>query len=224
MPRILIIAEQGQSLNGVHSGLIQSGFDCSIASTDGDITEQIGQRSPDLIMLEIRDKRDSELAKFPRKIKSGKHLPVIALISRQVIDRPDLDLEAIDDFIIEPADIGELALRIRRLLSRAGDTESSKAIRCGDLVIDPEKYEVSIGGRRIELTFKEYELLRFLAGRPGRVCTRDALLNKVWGYDYFGGDRTVDVHIRRLRSKIEGLGHTYIETVRNIGYRLNCRQ
>ena len=71
----------------------------------------------------------------------------------------------------------------------------------------------------IELTFKEYELLKFLASHQGRVYTREALLNKVWGYDYYGGDRTVDVHIRRLRSKIEDAKHTFIETVRNIGYR-----
>jgi len=224
LPRILIIADEGQSLNGIHSGLIQNGFDCSIASTDEDIVEQISHHFPDLIMLEIKGKRGPELAELPQKIKKRKQLPVIALISREVIDRPDIDLEAIDDFIIEPGDASELALRIKRLLNRAGSTESSKAIRCGDLVIDLAKYEVSIGGRRIELTFKEYELLRFLAGHPGRVYSRDALLNRVWGYDYFGGDRTVDVHIRRLRSKIEGLGHTFIETVRNIGYRFNCSQ
>jgi DNA-binding response OmpR family regulator len=179
--------------------------------------EQVGEQVPDLIILEIKGKGGSGMAELPQKIKKGKQLPVIALIDRQIIDRPDISLEAIDDFVIEPGDVSEIALRIKRLLDRTGSIESGEVIRCGD----PAKYEVYIGGRRIELTFKEYELLRFLASHPGRVYTRDALLNKVWGYDYFGGDRTVDVHIRRLRSKIEGLGRTYIETVRNIGYRFN---
>jgi DNA-binding response OmpR family regulator len=88
------------------------------------------------------------------------------------------------------------------------------------MVIDLARCEVSIKGKPVQLTFKEYELLRFLASNRGRVFSRDAILNRVWGYDYYGGDRTVDVHIRRLRSKIEEASdQTYIETVRNIGYR-----
>ena len=97
--------------------------------------------------------------------------------------------------------------------------ESSELIKDGDLVIDLAKYEVSVGGRPVLLTFREYELLKFMTSNRGRVFTREALLTKVWGYDYFGGDRTVDVHIRRLRSKIEDSHHTFIETVRSIGYR-----
>ncbi len=222
MPRILIITGQGQSLNGIHSGLVQSGFTCSFASVQDDVMEQLSRLAPDLVMLEIKGKGDSGIAELPQKIKRERQMPVIALIERMAIDRADIDLESIDDFVIAPGDVSELALRIKKLLRQTGSIESNEVIRCGDLAIDLAKYEVSIAGRRIELTFKEYELLRFLASHPGRVYTRDALLNKVWGYDYFGGDRTVDVHIRRLRSKLEGLGQTYIETVRNIGYRFNC--
>jgi len=94
-----------------------------------------------------------------------------------------------------------------------------KIIKCGDLVIDLAKCQVSVGIRLVTLTFREYQLLKFLAGNQGKVFTRDALLDKVWGWDYYGGDRTVDVHIRRLRSKIEDRNHSFIETVRNIGYR-----
>ena len=98
-------------------------------------------------------------------------------------------------------------------------SNSDELIRRDDLVIDLARIEVSVAGRPIVLAFREYELLKFLASNPGRVFTRDVLLDRVWGYDYFGGDRTVDVHIRRLRSKIEDSGHVFIETVRNIGYR-----
>jgi two-component system alkaline phosphatase synthesis response regulator PhoP len=97
--------------------------------------------------------------------------------------------------------------------------ESEDVIRCGDLVIDSAKCEVSLSGKPIILTFKEYQLLKFLASNKEKVFTREALLNKVWGWDYYGGDRTVDVHIRRLRSKIEDINHSFIETIRNIGYR-----
>jgi len=88
------------------------------------------------------------------------------------------------------------------------------------LVIDIARCEVSIGNRLLALTFKEYELLKFLAKNKGKVFTREVLLNEVWGYEYYGGDRTVDVHIRRLRSKLNDPGNNYIQTVRNIGYRL----
>jgi len=222
LPRILIITGEKQNLNGIYSRLVQRGFDCSTVPTNEDIIKQVRERAPDLVMLEVSGQSDSGATELLQKIKRAKQLPVIALINRRIADRPDIDLEAVDDFIIDSGDAGELVLRIKRLLNRAGSTESSEVIRCGDLVIDLAKCEVSLSSQRIACTFKEYELLRFLASHPGRVYTRDSLLNQVWGYDYFGGDRTVDVHIRRLRSKIEGLGHTFIETVRNIGYRFNC--
>ena len=224
MPRILIVTTAGQSVNGLYSRLGEHGFDCSFASEHLDAIERVREQAPDLVVLEINEYPAPDTAGLPQEIKKEKPLPVVALIDRRIIGRPDIIPEAIDDFIIGPGDAGELELRIKRLLKKVSDTDPGEIIRCGDLVIDLARCEVSISGQRIELTFKEYELLRFLAGHPGRVYTRDALLNKVWGYDYFGGDRTVDVHIRRLRSKIESLGRTFIDTVRNIGYRFNCNQ
>ena len=128
-------------------------------------------------------------------------------------------LEA-DDFIVKPCDTRELVTRAKRLLHRNADS-NAELIRYGDLSIDTARCEVTVDGHRKILTFKEYELLKFLASNPGRVFTRDTLLDRVWGHDYFGGDRTVDVHVRRLRSKIEDSGHCFIETVRNIGYRFS---
>ena len=97
--------------------------------------------------------------------------------------------------------------------------DNENIIKKGDLVIDCSKYEVKIDDKQVDLTYKEYELLKFLATNPGRVYSRDALLNKIWGYDYYGGTRTVDVHIRRLRGKIEDNKHAFIDTVRNVGYK-----
>jgi DNA-binding response OmpR family regulator len=120
---------------------------------------------------------------------------------------------------VEPFDQSELVVRINRILTKELRSNGSEIIECGDLIIDVGKCEVYLNNRLLSLTFTEYELLRFLAKNRGRVFTRDALLNEVWGYDYFGGDRTVDVHIRRLRNKIEDQDHIFVETVRNIGYK-----
>lgn len=122
----------------------------------------------------------------------------------------------IDDFIADGGTAEEVRARLRRLME-TGEA-SGAAMGARELEIDVDRYEVRVGGKRIELTFKEFELLNFLASRPGKVFTREVLLEQVWGYDYFGGSRTVDVHIRRIRSKIEREGHTYIRTVRGVGY------
>jgi two-component system alkaline phosphatase synthesis response regulator PhoP len=143
---------------------------------------------------------------------------VIALVRREQLPHHDLPV-AIDDFLALPAAPGELAARLRRALRRRRPEESERVLRCDDLTIDMGNYMVFVAERQVNLTYKEYELLRFLATNADTVFTRETLLNKVWGYDFYGGARTVDVHVRRLRSKIEDRYHSFIETVRNVGYR-----
>ncbi len=126
-----------------------------------------------------------------------------------------------DDFVVYPAITEEVTARLRRAIWLKSGVESDNTLRAGDLHVDLSNYKVNIAGRPIDLTYKEYELLRFLATNRDKVFTREALLNRVWGYDFYGGARTVDVHIRRLRSKIEDRGHSFIETVRNVGYRFH---
>ncbi len=161
----------------------------------------------------------SELAQCVHEC-GDKGVPVIVVTPRRRVADLDESLR-IADLIVAPVDPDELVVRARRVLR--GDTsapeEPEGVIRIGDLVIDPTSYEVTIAGQRIGLRFKEYELLRVMAESPGRVFNREALLSLVWGYDYFGGTRTVDVHIRRLRSKIEISERTFIETIWNVGYR-----
>jgi DNA-binding response OmpR family regulator len=218
--RLLIITEAGKNINGLRSELAQKGFACSVTPVQNGVIEQVVEQDYDLVLLEVNGRStDSGIWEISRRIKQARPLPVIALVNKETLGNLDFNLKSIDDFLVKPGDLSELFLRVKRLLNDTDSTDSSEIIKCGDLIIDLAKYEVYLSDRRIVLTFKEYELLRFLASHPGRVYTRDALLNKVWGYDYFGGDRTVDVHIRRLRSKIEDLKHTFIETVRNIGYR-----
>lgn len=125
----------------------------------------------------------------------------------------------VDDFAILPLAADELKLRLRRAVYRKTGTESSNVLRSEALALDLANYKVFVDDQPVSLTFKEFELLRFLMTNRGKVFTREALLNRVWGYEYFGGARTVDVHIRRLRAKIETGAIVYIETVRNVGYR-----
>ena len=130
------------------------------------------------------------------------------------------DAGGVDDFIVSPFSREELELRARRLVEDAVAGTGEDAVKVGDLVINPANYEVSVSGRRVDLRFKEYELLLLMASNPGRVYSRETLLKQVWGYEYLGGTRTVDVHVRRLRSKIEDADRSYIETIWNVGYRI----
>jgi DNA-binding response OmpR family regulator len=120
------------------------------------------------------------------------------------------------DVITSPPDPAELGLRVRRIARQAGVDE---ILRYRDLELNPLTYQASLDGAPLDLTYMEYELLRFFVGQQGRVWTREQLLSKVWGYDYFGGARTVDVHVRRLRAKLGEERAEWITTVRSVGYR-----
>lgn len=145
-------------------------------------------------------------------------LPVLAVVPRESISSYDPSLNP-DEFIVTPVSAGELLARVRQAIYRVKGPTGQQVLKVGDLVIDLEKYDVMMAGRRVSLTYKEFQLLVLLASNPGRVYSRDALLSQVWGYDYLGGTRTVDVHIRRLRSKIEDPDHSFVETIWNVGYR-----
>ncbi len=127
----------------------------------------------------------------------------------------------IDDVLLTSASPVELDMRIRMALQKVQAASRRKHVRAEGLVIDEENYVARVDGTALNLTFKEFELLRFLATHPARVFTREQLLSEVWGYDYFGGTRTVDVHVRRLRAKLGDL-EQLIGTVRNVGYRFNA--
>jgi len=160
----------------------------------------------------------SEAWELAQRIRQEGHMSLVALVSREKLNGLDSGA-GIDDFVVKPWEATEVTARIKRILRQKGGMDSEDVIRCGDLVIDSAKCEVLLCDKPIILTFKEYQLLKFLANNKGKAFTRDVLLDKVWGWDYYGGDRTVDVHIRRLRSKIEDSTHAFIDTVRNIGYK-----
>ena len=144
-------------------------------------------------------------------------IPTLAIIDHDGVERYPWH-EVVDEFVYPGAPPAEIGLRVAMLRRRAGVSDGS-TIRLGALAIDTESYRVTAQGRPLDLTFKEFELLRFLASRAGRVFTRPALLREVWGYDFYGGTRTVDVHVRRLRAKLGPEHEHLIQTVRSVGYR-----
>lgn len=173
----------------------------------------------DLILVDAR--RDLVGAKALCGILSsaGHPIPIVLVLTEGGLAAVTGEW-GVDDVILENAGPAELDARIRLALERgAGDAEPSK-IQASGVTIDEASYSAKVHGRPLDLTFKEFELLRFLAMHPARVFTREQLLSEVWGYDYFGGTRTVDVHVRRLRAKL-GDTESLIGTVRNVGYRFN---
>ena len=145
--------------------------------------------------------------------------PILVVLAEESVTRFRLETGA-DDFVLDTASAGEISARLDLIGRRSGRGDDPTVVKIGDLTINPENYQVYVRGQPLDLTYKEFELLKFLAQRPGRVCDRDLLLREVWGYDYYGGTRTVDVHIRRLRAKLGAEHETLIETIRNVGYRL----
>ncbi len=145
--------------------------------------------------------------------------PLLLLIPGSHLHELELRDELFDDFCLSPFHPRELEARIKHLFSRAGEGARPELIEYGDLVLNLETYQAVCDGRPLDLTYMEYELLKFLAAHPGKVFTRETLLSRVWGYEYYGGARTVDVHIRRLRAKLGEEHANLIQTVRSVGYR-----
>ena len=145
--------------------------------------------------------------------------PLLLLVSGVQLDDLELREDLFDDFCIAPFHPRELEARLKHLFWRTGRGTRPELVEYGPLVLNLETYQARISDRPLDLTYMEYELLKFLATHPGKVFTRETLLSRVWGYEYYGGARTVDVHIRRLRAKL-GEEHTnLIQTVRSVGYR-----
>jgi DNA-binding response OmpR family regulator len=147
-------------------------------------------------------------------------MPVVAVLTEGGLVALSADW-AIDDIVLDTAGPAELEARLRLALDRRAKSgaPSQERVHVGDLTIDEATYSAKLQGRSLDLTYKEFELLKFLAGHPGRVFSRAHLVQEVWGYDYFGGTRTVDVHVRRLRAKLGPEHEAMIGTVRNVGYK-----
>ena len=218
MNRILLV-EASEDLQPLARELQAAGYAVFTCPSRDAAVHLEGETQPDAVLINLTHQPSDALA---RELLAGalvlSQAATVALLSPEQAETFDPTL-GVDDFLVWPAPTSELVARLRRAFWRRTGVDSNNAVRCGDLVMDFSSYRVFLSGRPVDLTYKEYELLRFLASHPDRVFTRETLLNRVWGYEFYGGARTVDVHIRRLRSKLEDADHSFIETVRNVGYR-----
>lgn len=176
----------------------------------------------DLLLLDARKELAAAKALAKLLMATGLSAPLMLIVNESGLPAINEEWGAAD-IILDSAGPGEIDARIRLAVARARGAEGSDQIHASGVVIDEASYSAKVHGRPLDLTYKEFELLRFLAQHPGRVFSRDQLLSEVWGYDYFGGTRTVDVHIRRLRAKLGDL-ESLIGTVRNVGYRFNTSE
>jgi DNA-binding response OmpR family regulator len=214
--------EQAGEPNSVASLLVELGCRISLGRFDlGGLDEaELSRQPPTVIVVEAGD----EVVRGQRTIKrirdGGVLVDVPILIALMLPRLSALDFSiGFNDFVLMPLVPAELYARMRQLDWRTATFGSEEVLKVGELVIDVPGYEVRASGRRIELTHQEFELLRFLAQHRGRVFSRDTLLERAWGYQYAGGTRTVDIHVRRVRAKLGPLGEL-IETVRNVGYKM----
>ncbi|TFB48868.1 response regulator transcription factor [Cryobacterium tagatosivorans] len=176
----------------------------------------------DLILVDARENLMASRSLCQILRTTGISVPLIVVITEGGLTAVSPDW-GVDDVILDTAGPAEVDARIRLAVGRVQVAEASPMIRAAGIVIDEASYSAKVHGKPLDLTYKEFELLRFLAAHPSRVFTREQLLSEVWGYDYFGGTRTVDVHVRRLRAKL-GDHESLIGTVRNVGYRFNVSE
>jgi DNA-binding response OmpR family regulator len=220
--RVLIIEDDQDIARSIRYSLERDGgFDVQIAASGEQGLQRLLEHPPDLLILDLNLPQMSgfEICRRLRREPTIWHIPVIMLTARvSEADRVlGLDLGA-DDYVTKPFSLRELMARIRAVIRRAYPEEVAASFDDGVLKINYEYFEVSVAGDQVKLTRKEFELLKTLVQNQGRVMTRDRLLDRVWGLDYFGATRTLDVHIRRLRQKL-GLAAQSIETVVGVGYR-----
>jgi DNA-binding response OmpR family regulator len=214
----ILLVDASEDLQPLAAALDEGGYAVT-HRTLADALPASGSTAPAAFIVNMLGRPDAPAIRNMLRSSDMPHgVATLAVVRSDQLGSLDFSI-GFDDFLVHPALTEEVLARVRRAIWMRSGVESDNTLRAGDLHIDLANYKVAISARPVDLTYKEYELLRFLATNRDKVFTREALLNRVWGYDFYGGARTVDVHIRRLRSKIEDGGHTFIETVRNVGYR-----
>ncbi len=200
-----------------NSGYMVADFECA-----KDFYRRLSDKIPDLVILDIMlpDEDGLEILRKLRKNPETRKLPIIMVTAKTTeIDKvKGLDSGA-DDYLTKPFGVMELISRVKALLRRSRDMDESKILTLGEISIDNEKHMVSVGGEPCELTYKEFELLKLMLQNVGIVLSRDVIMERIWGVDFEGESRTLDMHIKTLRQKLGDSGKR-IKTVRNVGYRL----
>ena len=223
MPRVLVVEDSADIAELIRHYLERANYTVDQLTAGTDVLPWVRQARPDLVVLDLMLPGMDGLVvcQALRRDPATAHLPILMLTARgEETDRVrGLEIGA-DDYVTKPFSPKDLVARVAALLRRAGRPGAmAEVLRYGSLAIDVDQHRVQYGGRDVRLTAKEFLLLRYLLAHRGRVLSRDRLLTDVWGYQYTGGTRTVDVHIRRLREKIPFLAGA-ITTIKQFGYRL----
>ncbi|MBD3376787.1 response regulator [candidate division KSB1 bacterium] len=220
---ILIIDDEQDIIDLLQFNLQAEGYQI-LSALEGETAIELAQKKqPDLIILDIMlpGKDGYEVIRELRQDVKTKQIPVIFLTAKdsEIDEVIGLELGA-DDYIVKPIGLRKLVARVKMVLRKTSTLvqEQNKKISHGNLLIDAESYSVKVNRKPVDFTKKEFEILSYLAQRPGRVVTRETLLNEVWGEDVIVIDRTIDVHIRKIREKLEDYS-SYIETIKGVGYR-----
>ena len=223
--RIMMVENDAGMSNSFSEYLKKESFDCKIFTGGEDLLEKVTAYDPDLILLDLKLPA-ADLTRLCRDAHFHPRIPIIIVSADTAVDKKVnlLDLGA-DDYVVKPYDYKELTARIRAVLRRTGTPSSGpgirRIVRCKDLTINLGNYTVTCRGVRFEMPPKEIELLYFLASSPDQVFTREQLLSRIWGYDYAGDTRTVDVHIKRIREKLGSTEDWAITTVWGVGYKFS---
>ena len=222
MPRSILIVEDDKNIADlIRLYLEKEGMVCHVAGDGLEGLEKFHAVQPDLVMLDIM-LPSMDGWSVCRKIRETSKVPIIMLTAKGELEDKVSGLEmGADDYITKPFEAKEVVARIHAVLRRFGEEEQlEKRLSFDKLVVNLDSYELLVDGRRVDTPPKELELLYHLAAAPNRVFTRNQLLDEVWGFDYFGDSRTVDVHIKRLREKLEGVSEQWsLKTVWGVGYK-----
>ena len=225
--KVLVVEDDNNIAELLRLYLQKDGFEVSHAADGGKAVEMAKEIQPDLVLLDIM-LPVMDGWQVCRELRKTMKMPIIMLTAKGETEDKVSGLEmGADDYIVKPFEVKELLARVHAVLRRTGDDgkPQSKKLTFDKLVINLDSYELIVDGKKIDTPPKEMELLYHLAATPNRVYTRNQLLDEVWGFDYFGDSRTVDVHIKRLREKLEGVSDKWaLKTVWGVGYKFEVRQ
>ena len=225
--KVLVVEDDNNIAELLRLYLQKDGFEVSHAADGGKAVEMAREIQPDLVLLDIM-LPVMDGWQVCRELRKTMKMPIIMLTAKGETEDKVSGLEmGADDYIVKPFEVKELLARVHAVLRRTGDDgkPQSKKLTFDKLVINLDSYELIVDGKKIDTPPKEMELLYHLAATPNRVYTRNQLLDEVWGFDYFGDSRTVDVHIKRLREKLEGVSDKWeLKTVWGVGYKFEAEE
>lgn len=229
IPKILVVEDEDSFIEGLSIGLTREGFTVEVARDGVEALEKFEQTQPDLVLLDVMLPKLSGID-VCRQIRTSSDVPIIMVTAKASEIDTVVGLEVgADDYVAKPYRLRELVARIRAALRRRrpendiDDDPASDAITIGDVSVDQQRHEVTVGGELVRMPLKEFELLALLMENAGRVLTREILIDRVWGSDYVGDTKTLDVHIKRLRAKVETdpTAPRKIVTIRGLGYKFD---